>query len=661
MADKILNDITKSKEPRPIMLGNNSRNKSSRKLSVEPQKKYTETFYFSANKSRFPNLAWIGILGMVIVVLINALNSFGRGKLIISDVARSSTGIYQSMMQAGEEAGKSNFDAAKILIDEAQKSADEIDKKLWFLSQSLNPQKITEYIIKTGNELINIIQIAKEIGSNFMAQESPINALNRLEISYKNFSENITLARSAIKNIDTSILPQNITDKIKKLSSQIDKMAGLTPETPAFIQGISSLLGTNKKHTALILLQNDSESRPTGGFIGSILFAEMENGKMNLSFQDVYDIDRGFKGNIEPPDEIKSLTDKWFFRDSNYSPDFPTSAQKAIWFYQQEKGIKADTVIAINQSILQKFLAITGPITVPGLAHPLDQNNYQTVISYIVEAKITVPYEPKKVLKDFIEAFQKEFFKMKDSRAAVKILLQEIAANNILAYSDIGSIEDLFKFIGMDGRIINTAQNEDYLAVIATSIAGNKSDAYISQDISHTTLIASNGEIIDEVALSRTDNFSRETEQKIINTLRDFGYNDVPSWILEIFGRSQNKSIFRIYVPSGSELIDSSGQIKNIKTIYDSTLNKTYFSFAMNVHPGQTRTAFLRYRLAFRLTPAPVASYRLITQRQPGFIQTNFTKKLIADSQLKILSQYPQNSQKITLAASNLFAALIGK
>ncbi|MBI5152801.1 DUF4012 domain-containing protein, partial [Candidatus Peregrinibacteria bacterium] len=463
----------------------------------------------------------------------------------------------------------------------------------------------------------------------------------------------------AIEKINTSILPGDFSAKITKLTEQIASMRALMPPTPTFIKGLSALLGADKKHTALILLQNDSESRPTGGFIGSVLFAEVQNSRMSLTFQDVYDIDRGFEGNVEPPEEIKNLTDKWFFRDSNYSPDFPTSARKAIWFYEQEKHIKVDTVIAINQSLLQKLLEITGPISVEGLAKPLDKNNYQTIISYIVESKLTVPYQPKKVLKDFIEVFQKQFYSVKKPAKIANVFLKEISAANILGYSDIAEVENLFKFIGMDGAMIATSQNEDYLNVIATSINGNKTDSFIDQEISHTTYVYSNSELINEVSISRHHNYSRADEAKIKSILADFGYTDVPEWIMEIFGKARNKAIFRVYVPKGSEFIAADGKIKNIKTLYDKDTDKTYFSFIMNVHPGQTITANLRYKLPFKLDYANPAAYRLITQRQPGLIISKFTKKIIADGSLEILYSYPSNAEKISLAAYNLFAALI--
>ncbi|MBI5152177.1 hypothetical protein HZA39_01470, partial [Candidatus Peregrinibacteria bacterium] len=207
MAEKFLNDIKRTKKSEPIVLGKSvalksTQLKSEKKLIVEPRKNFQQDNFASPPlASRFHSLFWIGAFGLLIVFLINVLNSFGRGAVLISDVARSSIGVYQNIIQAGEKVSNSDFASAKNLMMEAQKNADEISQKLWFLNKTLNPQKISEYVIKAGNELINIIEIINRIGGVFMEKNAnPANTISlrdemrKLETSYKNFSENIDLA-----------------------------------------------------------------------------------------------------------------------------------------------------------------------------------------------------------------------------------------------------------------------------------------------------------------------------------------------------------------------------------------------------------------------------------------------------------------------------------
>src|SRR3990167_4553646 len=56
----------------------------------------------------------------------------------------------------------------------------------------------------------------------------------------------------------------------------------------------------------LILLQNQMELRPTGGFLGSYAVAKIKNGKLvDVSVQDIYEPDGRVTEHIEPPEPIQ--------------------------------------------------------------------------------------------------------------------------------------------------------------------------------------------------------------------------------------------------------------------------------------------------------------------------------------------------------------------
>lgn len=615
------------------------------------------------NVHKFSGAIWIGIFGMAIILLINSLNSYGRGIGIVSRVSKSSSEIYKNMITAGNFAEKSDFESAKKYVAEAENLSEEIKKELWFLTGPNGAQiiKIGEYLTKSAGIFLDIVNDINSLGIGFIDVNSdtpkayPIsNRISKINQEYADFIKNISLAESVLNEKNIEFLPDNFKEKINSFSDKIKKIKNLLPPSPAFVSGLSSILGEKQKQTMLILLQNDAESRPTGGFIGSVLLANVENGKINFEFQDVYDIDRNFKETVEPPAEIKKLTDKWFFRDSNYSPDFAVSAKKSIWFYEKETGVKVDTVIAINQSLLKSVLELTGEIHVPGLSSALNKDNYQTVLSYIIESKLTGVYQPKKILKDFVEEFKKSIFKVQDKKRFIAVIMKEIVNANMLGYSENGDIQALFRFIGMNGEIIKTKESEDYLNVVAVSIGGNKSDAYIDQKITHMTYANEDGEVNDEVTIERFNNFSRQKGDEIKKMLAKFGYRNVPNWVMQILGKSKNKAIFRVYVPKGAELKDQSGRIKDLQKMYDPDLDRDYFSFISETRPGQTTKITLRYTLPFELDFDAADTYRLIFQRQPGMINTKFEKKYSTEKSLKIIGSYSSKNMYSALIAGGL-------
>lgn len=97
------------------------------------------------------------------------------------------------------------------------------------------------------------------------------------------------------------------------------------------------------------------ELRSTGGFIGSFAVLSFENGKLyDMPIYDVYDADGQLKGHVEPPKPIKNILGEanWYLRDSNFDPDFPTSARRAEWFMKKTLNLDLDGTIAVNVNTL---------------------------------------------------------------------------------------------------------------------------------------------------------------------------------------------------------------------------------------------------------------------------------------------------------------------
>jgi hypothetical protein len=75
-----------------------------------------------------------------------------------------------------------------------------------------------------------------------------------------------------------------------------------------FVDKLPSLLG-NKNY--LVLLQNDTELRPSGGFLGSYAKVELAStGIKNISVQDIYVPDGQLLGHVDPPLPIQQAFGK---------------------------------------------------------------------------------------------------------------------------------------------------------------------------------------------------------------------------------------------------------------------------------------------------------------------------------------------------------------
>ncbi len=138
---------------------------------------------------------------------------------------------------------------------------------------------------------------------------------------------------------------------------------------------LPSILGWDAPRRYLVLTQNPAELRPTGGYIGSYGIIAFDKGRMTeRTFQDVFLLDLPWdypfiKGPQELHDYLLGQKQPWQLADSNWSPDFPTSAQDAIRLYANESGdTRIDGVLGITTFTIDELLKVTGPVTVPGYA-----------------------------------------------------------------------------------------------------------------------------------------------------------------------------------------------------------------------------------------------------------------------------------------------------
>ncbi|MBI1802189.1 MAG: DUF4012 domain-containing protein, partial [Chloroflexi bacterium] len=173
----------------------------------------------------------------------------------------------------------------------------------------------------------------------------------------------------AAAEMRSSIDTANLSERLTALITRVDK---LLPLMRLAIDGglvLPDLLGANGARSYLVVAQNEDELRPTGGFISAAGRLTVDHGKlMELEFQDSYQVDDLSKEYPEPPLPLKTymLSGVWLFRDANWSPDFPTSAQQLAYFYTYGRGQRVDGVIALDQEMVSLLVRALSPLDIDG-------------------------------------------------------------------------------------------------------------------------------------------------------------------------------------------------------------------------------------------------------------------------------------------------------
>lgn len=387
---------------------------------------------------------------------------------------------------------------------------------------------------------------------------------------------------------------EEINDKLPLLDQLIDDALPLARIIP-------DLAGHPAAATYLFLLQNNSELRPTGGFIGTYGVIRVHDGEIiSFTTDNTYNLDAAAGLAVTPPVPLQQYikADRWYLRDANWSPDFPTSAEKAIWFYQQEGGPVADFdgVIAITPTMIARLLAVTGPLVVEDIS--FTEDNFEQELYYQVSRGFLrqgIPFPDRKdIIGELGTLLLTKLLSLPQERWPIlgQALLDNLNQKQLLLYSRTEAAQGLIVTQGWGGAIDTPAG--DYLAIIDANMASLKSDPQVKRTV-HYSLDATGEQAAATAAIE----------------YRHIGQFDERT--------TRYRTYVRFYVPLASELVSVTGNDGSVEA--EEELGKTVFATFMSIEPGQTETLSLTYRLPATVTDAIAAGrYDLLVQKQPGTI-----------------------------------------
>ena len=347
----------------------------------------------------------------------------------------------------------------------------------------------------------------------FHHQEGNLNqAINQVKINLDQAYIELSFVESELQSgqqLATSFsLPlaqkiQTASSVLPTIRKKIDQARLLLPFIPGFI-------AQDSKKNYLVLLQNSAELRPTGGFIGSYAILSFENGKLlDFSVEDIYSADGQLQGYVEPPEPIKKAfgNNTWYFRDSNWNPDFSVSAQKAEWFLQKTTNRTVDGVIVINLPAVKYLLEATGPIEIPDYNEAITADNLFERAEYYSEIDF-FPGSTQK--KDFLGALSREIFAHLQEASASDLLqltqALETSLNQkqILAYLHDQPLEKILIEQNWAGTIYNPSLDsltnlpvtQDYTFLVEANLGVNKANYFLRRELTQQLTILKTKEIL---------------------------------------------------------------------------------------------------------------------------------------------------------------------
>ncbi|EKE11342.1 MAG: hypothetical protein ACD_15C00104G0020 [uncultured bacterium] len=372
----------------------------------------------------------------------------------------------------------------------------------------------------------------------------------------------------------------------------------------------------------LVLLQNNMELRPGGGFLGQYAILKIRDGEVVSVFvEDANLLDQKIEAKIPAPYPLTKMMSikKWKFRDSNFSPDFPTNVSKAEYFLRLAgASSKFDGVIAVNSQVFNDILEITGPISVPGSPVVFDSTNATLKLEEVVEKQYLMDdsldtQNRKWIMKKMAPIIVSKLSNVGDIPRLANFFHEELKNKNVMLNFKDERLQSLVEDVYWSGEVAQNWEG-DYLMMVDANLGALKTDYYIKREIKYDIDLAG---------------------EKPIVTLNMLYKNTAPygDW-----RTSDYHSYLRVYVPEGAKLLEN----KMVSPLggNGTEFGKTYFGFILHAIIGSETDAMIKYELPNNFTEN---DYKLLVQKQSGVgevpvkirIKTKEGKELNMENSLK--------------------------
>jgi nucleoside-diphosphate-sugar epimerase len=510
---------------------------------------------------------------------------------------------------------KGDFDGS---INSSMKAKESIESASWLLNSAAILYKVSflePKLVATGalltvssdladaslhaaNGLKQLDVSLKSIGTTEKSSTDFKKAEEELMAADNIFSKDLVKLSSVIESGQLSLVNSrlvNLKTKIKEYDNLVKRSKPLATVLPA-------LLAVDGKKSYLIILQDQTELRPTGGLISAVAQLDLEKGKVKkVQVQDPVDLDKNLGKHVEPPKEIASDLGQSDFnlRNSNFEPDFPTSAKQMAWFYEQETGVKVDGVIALDLVSLSQILDAAGQ----------SENLTEKLV--------------KEDRKAFIETFSSALSKVLDKDVAW------VGLSNALTLGFQNKHADLYV---TDGKLWSylltqnllsvmptpTSKFEDFLFVVESNMGGNRSNYFLDRNYLLDTSIDKDGLVEHHLKISYT------------NRSKDDG-----------FPEGKYKDRLRVYLPSGTTLkkvLWGETDITKQASAF-SDYGRAGYSLLLELLPKEQKSLILDYQLSGKVDTK--LGYKLNVNKQAGTNSDPFVwnlKGIKEDSQSTDLS-----------------------
>lgn len=567
------------------------------------------------------------VIGVVLAVLLVAVGTCGvflyRSAMSVKDsasVIMAQASTLKDSLKNGDESGLTT--SLNAIVSNVNDINAEVSSPLWTAATLIpvigEDVRSVQTLGTVASDLVNdaLVPVATSLsgtGLSSLLQDGSVN-VELIRTVSSSVSDAIPVIQSSVDTISSlpeAHIPQ-LRDVLEQVQGPVSEAQGLVGQIEPILNLLPQMLGADgQTRTYLVIAQNNSELRATGGLPGSWGTISITDGVISMGeFQSILH-DEGLQ--VEITDEERAAIATNMDTDPaqvNCTADFTRVGQLARDYWAQEGLGTVDGVVAIDPVFLQRLLSLTGGFTAPD----------GTAVDGTNAAKV--------LLSDTYWMFGNDGDAQDAYFAAVAGLAFETIMDN-LGNAGMTDLMGVVEQSGKDGRLLVWMANEDEQSLMVSMGLSGRLEGdptkpvlgvYLNDDTySKISWYASSSTVVGEGVKNADGTTTYDVTTTLTNTITPEEAANAPAYISGTNGAKRDVSdmldfVF-FYAPAGGTITDfqvSEGVLFEDYGIADETLSGLQV-LRMRTHLLAGETATFTYKvtvsadaaepLAVRTTP----------------------------------------------------------
>ncbi len=580
----------------------------------------------------------IGVISAVVVAVVGysvlVVDSLSRVNTSITNLERILSSLQQG--QTGAEISMGDFQRLRLGVREVDESLVTSQQRLALIRpfQNAHPNiDITLRSLDIARELtaasramlngaepaVNYLLAGNDSEEGGAQLSSGDRLVELLEIGSGPFNRAQTTLNNAaalITELNVENAPLDLLRTTERIISFYDQVNSINGVFLNASELLNTVLGLNGNKTYLVLAVNSDELRPSGGFLSTWGWLKVRSGRIVE-----FDYSASLINNPIPPAAEMAPTfpiPNWWIQfrspiyaawDGSWYADFPSTAEMAMWYYNNGGNINApvDGVLSIDIYAFEYVLQVLESVRLPDYPGvTVTSENFRELV-YDIRA-FGLGQEPHKqfvaaLYAQIMQEWQNASRDPAKNTGILNALLRAVQEKHMMVYLAGGELNTAIDLLGWSGnQVQQQTEGGDYLMVVDSNMT-NKSSRSIQRSYIYDVTLR------DDLTLEKRLTLNYELPASIAE--------QDPAVDPEFHGPADYTSMVQVYAPEDSTLIEFSRDI-NFPNEHISN-NLWLISTAFVTPFDNSRRVQFEYSTANGYSRSGnFGRYRLEIQKQPG-------------------------------------------